>query len=486
MNLYELTIKEASQGLDKKEFKPSELFEACLERAKKMEKALNAFNSLTEKEGSAMAKEADVRAKKGERKGALDGIPLAIKDNMAIAGVATTASSKILENYKAPYDATVIGKLKESGAVFLGRTNMDEFAMGSSTESSYFGPVRNPWNLGAVPGGSSGGSAVAVAADLTVAALGSDTGGSIRQPASLCGIVGLKPTYGRVSRAGLLAMASSLDQIGPMTKTVEDARLLYEAIRGLDPKDSTTVQADEPANNWKKGTLKGMKLGIPKEYFAEGLDKEVEKVVRAAVKKCEELGAEIREVSLPTSPYGLAVYYILMPAEVSANLARYDGIRYGYSAPDAKNLLEVYLKSREQGFGSEVRRRIMMGTYVLSAGYYDAYYKQAQKVRTLVKRDFLKAFTDVDAILTPTSPTTAWKLGEKSDDPLSMYLADIYTVSVNVAGVPAISIPCGFVHDLPVGLQIIGKHFDEETIMHVAQTYEKATEWHKMKPAVKP
>lgn len=485
MELYSLTLAQASKGLDKKEFKPSELFEACLERAKKLQKSLNAFITLTEEEGKKMAKEADERVKSEGRKNPLDGIPIAIKDNVAISGVKTTAGSKILEDYVAPYDATVTEKFKSAGAVLLGRTNMDEFAMGSSTESSFFGPTRNPWNLATIPGGSSGGSAVAVAADLTIAALGSDTGGSIRQPAALCGIVGLKPTYGRVSRYGLLAMASSLDQIGPMTKTVADARIIYETIRGRDPMDSTTVDVSEPERkNFKKDSLRGIKLGVPKEYFIEGMDPEVEKVVRVAIKKCEELGAEIREVTLPTSPYGLAVYYILMPAEVSANLSRYDGIRFGYSAKDAKNLLDVYLKSREEGFGSEVRRRIMMGAYVLSAGYYDAYYKKAQKVRTLVKRDFLKTFTDVDAILTPTSPSVAWKLGEKSEDPLSMYLADIYTVSVNVSGVPAISVPCGFAHNLPVGLQIIGKHFDEETLFHISETYENATEWHKAKPNI--
>ncbi len=480
-----MTIAEASRGLDKKEFSSSELFRDCFDRAENLNGKLNAFITLNEKEGLKMAKDADERISKGERKAVLDGIPMAIKDNLAIQGIKTTAGSKILENYIAPYDATVIAKLKESGAVLMGRANMDEFAMGSSTESSFFGPAKNPWNLEMVPGGSSGGSAAAVASDSCLGALGSDTGGSIRQPASLCGIVGFKPTYGRVSRYGLLAMASSLDQVGPMTKTVEDARVLYEAIRGRDPMDSTTVDAEEPERKiFKKDSLKGIKLGVPKEYFKEGIDPETEAVTREAIKKCEELGAEIKEVTLPTSPYGLAVYYILMPAEVSANMSRYDGIRYGYSASGAKNLLDVYLKSREDGFGSEVRRRIMVGAYVLSAGYYDAFYKKAQKVRTLVKRDFLKAFTDVDALLTPTSPVTAWKIGEKTKDPLSMYLADIYTVSVNVAGVPAISVPCGFARGLPVGLQIIGKHFDEETLFHVAETYESATEWHSKRPAL--
>lgn len=485
MQLHELTLTEASNGLEKKDFSSSDLFNACLKRAKKVEKSIHAFTNFTEKDGEAAAKASDSRIKDKNRSSGLDGIPVAIKDNIAISGVKTTAGSKILENYVAPYDATVISKLRDAGAVFLGRTNMDEFAMGSSTESSFFGPTKNPWNLETVPGGSSGGSAAAVSSDACTYALGSDTGGSIRQPAALCGIVGLKPTYGRVSRYGLFAMASSLDQIGPMTKTVADARSVYEAICGRDTMDSTTVLADAPKRKTiKNGSLKGLVLGVPSEYFKEGMDQEVEKVVRAAIKKCEELGAEIKEVTLPTSPYGLAVYYILMPAEVSANLSRYDGIRYGFSAKEAKNLLEVYLKSREQGMGAEVRRRIMIGTYVLSAGYYDAFYKKAQKVRTLVKRDFIKSFMDVDAILTPTSPVSAWKLGENSEDPLAMYLADIYTVSANVAGVPAVSVPCGFANGLPVGLQIIGKHFDEETILQIAETYEQATEWHKMKPKV--
>ncbi len=484
-DLHKLTISEASKALDKKEFSPTELFDSVLERAKEINKSTNAFISFTEEDGKKAAKEADKRASGGERKGALDGIPVALKDNMAVFGARTTAGSKILENYIAPYDATVITKLKNAGAVFLGKTNMDEFAMGSSTETSFFGPTRNPWNLGTVPGGSSGGSAAATSADACIFAIGSDTGGSIRQPASLCGVVGMKPTYGRVSRFGLLAMASSLDQIGPFAKTAEDARVIYEAIRGRDDMDSTTVEPQEPARKpLKKGGLKGLKLGVPKEYFIEGMDPEVEERVREAFDVCKKLGAEIKEISLPASPYALAVYYVLMPAEVSSNLSRYDGIRYGHSAKDAKNLLELYMKSREEGFGAEARRRIMMGAYVLSAGYYDAYYRKAQKVRTLVKRDFLKAFTDVDAILTPTSPSVAWNIGEKMADPLTMYLSDIYTVSANVAGVPAISVPCGFAHGLPAGLQIMGRHFDEETIFHVAEAYEQATEWRKHKPPI--
>lgn len=482
-DLFKLTLAEASEGLRKKNFSPSELFKSVLARAKAVNKKTNAFITLLDNLGASMAKEADKRAAAGERKGALDGVPVVLKDLLAMQGEKTTAGSKILENYVSPYDASVVAKLRDAGAVFLGKTNMDEFAMGSSNENSYFGPVRNPWNLDLVPGGSSGGSAVAVSADACIYALGTDTGGSIRQPASLCGVVGLKPTYGRVSRYGLFAMASSLDQVGPLAKTVGDSRAIYEAIKGKDSHDSTTVVPREPKRKeLKKGSLKGLVLGVPQEYFVEGMDPGVEKAVREAIKVCESLGAEIREVSLPASGYGLAVYYIIMPAEVSANLSRYDGIRYGYSAKEAKNLLDVYLKSREDGFGAEVRRRIMIGAYVLSSGYYDAYYRKAQKVRTLVRRDFLKVFQDVDALITPTSPGVAWKIGEKSADPMSMYLSDIYTVSANVAGIPAISIPAGFARDLPVGLQIMGRHFDEETILHVAEAYESATEWHKQKP----
>lgn len=483
MELHKLNIAEASKGLDKKEFSPSDLFKSVFSRAKEINKKTNAYITLMEEEGSKMAKEADKRTASGERKGVLDGVPVALKDLLATAGTRTTAGSKILENYISSYDATVVAKLRESGAVFLGKTNMDEFAMGSSNENSYFGPVKNPWNLEMIPGGSSGGSAVATASDACIYALGSDTGGSIRQPASLCGVVGLKPTYGRVSRYGLFAMSSSLDQIGPFAKTVEDARLVYDAIKGRDSHDSTTVLPSEPKHKeFKKGSLKGMVLGVPKEYFIEGMDPGVEAAVRTAIGVCKDLGAEIKEVSLPISSYGLAVYYIIMPAEVSANLARYDGIRYGYSAKDAKNLLEVYLKSREDGLGAEVRRRIMMGAYVLSSGYYDAYYRKAQKVRTLVRADFLKVFQDVDALITPTSPSVAWKLGAKLADPLAMYLSDIYTVSANVAGIPAISLPCGFSNDMPVGLQIMGRHFDEETILHVAEAYEGATEWSSKRP----
>jgi aspartyl-tRNA(Asn)/glutamyl-tRNA(Gln) amidotransferase subunit A len=473
----------------KGDFTSVDLTKACLAQIKKADKKLKAFTLVTEELALAEAKRVDEKIKKGEKIGLLEGIPVAVKDNMAIDGVRTTAGSKILENYIATYDASVIKKLKDEGMIIIGRTNMDEFAMGSSTESSYFGPTKNPWDTSRVPGGSSGGSAVAAAADECIYALGSDTGGSIRQPASLCGVVGLKPTYGRVSRYGLLAMASSLDQIGPITKTVEDAAIVLEAISGKDKMDSTTVERLDEEPGWAvkdlKKSIKGLRIGVPKEYFGSGMDPEVEQSVREAIKKLEELGAKITEVSLPHAKYGLAVYYILMPSEVSANLARFDGIRYGYSDQGGKNLLEVYLNSRHNGFGEEVRRRIMLGTYTLSSGYYDAYYLQAQKVRTLVKRDFDEVFKKVDCLVTPTSPLPAFKLGEKFGDPLTMYLADIFTVSINVAGVPAISIPCGLTKsNLPIGLQIIGQHFDEETILRAAYNYEQATEWHKKKPKI--
>lgn len=495
MQLNHLTIKQAHNGLAKKEFSAVDLVKACLEQIKKIDKKVSAFISVTEKEALGQAQLVDTKIAKGGKIGILEGIPAAVKDNILVEGVKTTAGSKMLENYVASYDATVIKKLKAAGMILLGKTNLDEFAMGSSTETSYFGPTKNPWDLKRVPGGTSGGSAAAVAADECVYALGSDTGGSIRQPASFCGVVGLKTTYGRVSRYGLIAMASSLDQIGPITKTAEDARIVLEAIAGRDEMDATSV-ADKK-QEVKEISLKKIKIGVPKEYFVAGMDRGVEKCVKEAIKKLEELGAKIEEVSLPHAKYGLAVYYIIMPAEVSANLARFDGIRYGYSIADSKNppvspfykggLYEVYAFSRAEGFGDEVKRRIMLGTYTLSAGYYDAYYLKAQKVRTLVKQDFEKAFQKVDCLVTPTSPTVAFKLGEKFDDPLTMYLSDIYTVSMNVAGVPAISAPCGFVPPsggLPVGLQIIGKYFDEATILNVAQAYEEATGWHKMKPKV--
>ncbi|MEI8206965.1 MAG: Asp-tRNA(Asn)/Glu-tRNA(Gln) amidotransferase subunit GatA, partial [Kiritimatiellales bacterium] len=443
-------------------------------------------------------------ARAAGEKGALLGIPLAIKDLLNVKGQPCTCSSKILEGYTAPYDATAIAKLREAGAVFLGRVNMDEFAMGSSTESSAFKKTRNPWNTDHVPGGSSGGSAASVAADEAVAALGSDTGGSIRQPAAFCGCVGLKPTYGMISRYGLTAFASSLDQIGPITKTVKDSAILLEAMAGKDEMDSTSIDLPVPnfgpersergtaiAGQGPKGlakmltddhSLKGMKLGLPKEYFVEGMDSEVEKAVRDAVEHCKKLGAEIVEVSLPHSKYAIAVYYIIATAEASANLARFDGIRYGLRK-DGADPIELYGKTRAAGFGPEVKRRIILGTYVLSSGYYDAYYLRAQKVRTLIRNDFTEAFKQCDAILAPVTPTPAYKIGEKTNDPLKMYLDDILTTPVNLAGICGLSVPCGFSKaGLPIGLQILGDSFKEANILKVGHAYEQTTEWHRQKP----
>jgi aspartyl-tRNA(Asn)/glutamyl-tRNA(Gln) amidotransferase subunit A len=405
---------------------------------------------------------------------------------MCTKGIKTTCSSKILENFVPPYDATVIEQLKSSNAVILGKTNMDEFAMGSSTENSAFFPTRNPWDLDRVPGGSSGGSAVAVAADESIYALGSDTGGSIRQPAGFCSVVGLKPTYGRVSRFGLVAFASSLDQIGPITKNVADCALVLNTIAGHDPKDSTS--APNPVPDYTKSlnpNIKNLRIGIPKEYFVEGMQKEVRASLETAINRLKELGAIVDwNVSLPLTKYALAVYYILAPSEASANLARYDGVKYGFSYQDTTNMWEAMEKTKQFGFGAEVKRRIMLGTYALSAGYYDAYYLKAQKVRTLIIREFKDAFEKYDALVTPTSPTVPFKLGEKVDDPIQMYLSDVCTLPINIAGLPAISIPAGFADGLPIGMQIIGKPFDEETILHIAFAYEQATNWHKRKPPI--
>jgi aspartyl-tRNA(Asn)/glutamyl-tRNA(Gln) amidotransferase subunit A len=469
MDLNEFTIKQAHEGLAAKRFSSVELTGACLAQIKKLNKRINAFITVAEKEALEQAKEVDKRIAKGEKIGILEGVPVAIKDVILAKNIRCTAASKILENYVAPYDARVVEKLKKAGAVILGKTNLDEFAMGASTETSYFGPTKNPGDETRVPGGSSGGSAAAVAANMCIYALGSDTGGSVRQPASFCGVVGLKPTYGAVSRFGLMAMASSLDQIGSITKNAEDAETVFDVLRGHDSLDSTTVDKSKIKNQKSKIQIKNLKIGVPGEYFVGGLDKEVEKYVRDAAERLGKMGAKIEEVSLPHTEYALAVYYIIMPAEVSANLARYDGIRYGYRTKEAKTLLETYLKTRAEGFGDEVKRRIMIGTYALSAGYYDAYYLQAQKMRTLIKQDFEKVFKSVDCLITPTTPTVAFKIGEKIDEPLVMYLSDIYTVSANVAGVPAISVPCGFAHKLPVGLQIMGKWFDEKTILEVGK-----------------
>ncbi len=471
MDLNELTIKQAHDGLTEKKFSSADLTSACLAKIKKLNKKINAFITIDENGALAQAKAVDKKIAKGEEIGILEGVPVAIKDNILVKDIRCTAGSKILEKYIAPYDATVVKKLKKAGAVILGKTNMDEFAMGASTETSYFGPTKNPGDLTRVPGGSSGGSAAAVASNMCIYALGSDTGGSVRQPASFCGIVGLKPTYGSVSRYGLIAMASSLDQIGPITKNVDDAQSVFDAICGRDEMDSTTVDNSKLKikNSKSQFKVQNLKIGIPKEYFASGLDREVEKCVRGAAERLEKMGVKIEEVSLPHTEYALAVYYLIMPAEVSANLARYDGIRYGYRTKKAETLLETYLKTRAEGFGDEVKRRIMLGTYALSAGYYDAYYLQAQKMRTLIRRDFDEVLKGVDCLITPTAPTVAFKLEEKIDDPLTMYLSDIYTVSANVAGVPAISVPCGFAHQMPVGLQIMGRWFEEAKILEVAK-----------------
>ncbi len=482
MDYYRLGISEARKILDKKEVSARELLDSIYQRIESVEDKVKAYVTLPKEKAYEMADMSQKKISSGQS-ASLSGIPIAIKDNMCTKGIRTTCSSKILANFIPPYESTVTSRLSEQGYILIGKTNLDEFAMGSSTENSGFFTTKNPWDLERIPGGSSGGSAAAVAADECIAALGSDTGGSIRQPASLCGVVGLKPTYGRVSRYGLVAFASSLDQIGPITKDVKDSAILMNIISGKDPLDSTSAPLTVPDFTKVLGQeIKGLKIGIPKEYFIEGMDKEVEASVMDAIKKLESLGAIPVEISLPHTGYAVATYYVLATSEASSNLARYDGVKYGFRA-EGKDLLEMYMNTRAQGFGSEVKRRIILGTYTLSSGYYDAYYKKAQQVRTLIKRDFEKAFKTVDAIVTPTSPTAAFKAGEKAGDPLQMYLSDIFTISVNLAGVPGISIPCGFTsNNLPIGLQIIGKHFDEETILKVSYAYEQSTDWHKRKP----
>ncbi len=458
------------------EIKSRDVVGALLRRIDEVEKDVNAFITVLENEAIQSAERVDEKAKKGEKLGALAGIPVAVKDVICVSGSKTTCGSKILENFIAPYDATVSEKLKAADAVIIGKTNMDEFAMGSSTESSYFGITRNPHDLDCVPGGSSGGSAAAVAANETILGVGSDTGGSIRQPAAFCGIVGLKPTYGRVSRYGLIAYGSSLDQIGPMTKDVRDAALLLNVIAGHDQRDSTSFanQVPDYLSRLQNG-VEGIKLGLPKEYFAEGLDPQVKDAILETAELLKEEGAEIKDVSLPYTKYAVAAYYIIATAEASANLARYDGVKYGYRADGSEDdLIQLYIKTRSQGFGEEVKRRIMLGTYALSAGYYDAYYLKAQKVRTLIKRDIENALSECDLLITPVSPTPAFKIGEKIDDPLELYLSDIYTISVNMAGIPAISIPCGTSSDgLPIALQILGRPFEEDTILRVAYAAEQ-------------
>ena len=485
MNLYELTIRQAGSLLAEKKISSLELTRSILDRIVAVDEKIGAYISVAKQSALNQARLADEALAAGKRS-PLTGIPIAIKDLICTRGMKTTCASKILADFVSPFDATVIEKLQQAGAVIVGKLNMDEFAMGSSTENSAFQLTRNPWDLSRIPGGSSGGSAAAVAADMCLGALGSDTGGSIRQPASHCGVVGLKPTYGRVSRFGLVAFASSLDQIGPLAKDVGDCAVLMNTICGYDPKDSTSVPRDVPdyctAFN---GDLKGLKVGIPKEYHTDGLDSEVSAAVSGAIRTIEALGAECMSVSLPHTEYAVAVYYVIAPCEASSNLARYDGVKYGFRDKAAENLIDMYRKTRSAGFGPEVQRRIILGTYALSAGYYDAYYKKASQVRTLIMQDFQQAFETCDVILSPVAPTPAFKLGEKIDDPLTMYLSDIFTLSANLAGIPGISVPCGFSSEgLPIGLQIMGAHFDEETLLRTAYHFEQATEFHKQKPEI--
>ncbi len=477
-----LTIADLQLRLRRKEVSPREVLESLRSRIEEVEPKIDAYLSLDYDTALKEAEKVDVNLPLG-------GVPIAVKDVINVAGQPCTCGSKILGNYRSPYDATVIERLRAAGAIPFGKTNMDEFAMGSSTENSSVKFTHNPWDLSRVPGGSSGGSAAAVAADAAFAGLGTDTGGSIRQPASLSGVVGLKPSYGRVSRFGLTAFASSLDQVGPLTKTVRDAAMIMNAMAGLDRHDSTSLP--DPVPDYTKNLghdLKGVRLGVPKEYRVEGIDPQVSSAVNAAIKQLESLGAEIVDVSLPHTDYGIAVYYFIATAEASANLARFDGVRYGYRAKDPKDLLDHYGRTREEGFGAEVKRRIILGTYVLSSGYYDAYYVRAQKVRELIRQDFVKAFEKCDAIVSPTSPEPAFKLGERTANPLAMYLADIFTNTANLAGICGISVPCGFAKvngsQLPIGLQILGKSFDEARIFQIAHAYEQSTDWHKARSPI--
>lgn len=476
-----MTIAEIKKQLVEGDMTSEQLVSSCLKRIEQSNKELNALlfvsSDLLEQ-----ARNADASLSKGEDIGPLGGIPIAVKDNIMVQGWGNTSASQVLEGHISAYDATVVQRLKKAGAILVGRANMDEFAMGSSTENSHFGPTKNPWDKARVPGGSSGGSAVCVAADFVPAALGSDTGGSIRQPASLCGVVGLKPTYGRVSRYGLMAMASSLDQIGPITKTVEDAALIMQAIEGKDPHDATSVELNQTTvPELIEHSLEGVTLGVPDEYFLDGMDEQVKQLVTDAIEQLQKGGAKIERISMPHTQYALGAYYVLMPCEASSNLGRFDGLRFGYHSM-GENLVKTYELSRGEGFGAEVKRRIMLGTFALSAGYYDAYYRKALKVRTLIKRDFDEAFKRVDAIITPTSPSVAWKLGEKFGDPLTMYLSDIYTITANLATVPALSVPCGFSQGLPVGLQLMGRPFDEHMLYRIGMYYQSVTDWHERSP----
>ncbi len=478
------SLKQLSQALAAKQISSVELTQLFLDRIERLNPTLNAFVTVDAKKSLNLAKAADARIAAGTA-GPLTGIPIAQKDIFCAEGWTTTCGSKMLANFVSPYDATVIRKMHaEAGLVSLGKTNMDEFAMGSSNETSFFGPVRNPWDTSRVPGGSSGGSAAAVAARLAPAATGTDTGGSIRQPAALCNLTGLKPTYGVVSRYGMIAFASSLDQGGPMAASAEDCALLLNTMVGFDERDSTSL--DRPVEDYARDLekpLSGLRIGLPKEFFGEGCDAEVMAAVRAAIAEYEKLGATMVEVSLPNSHLSVPAYYVIAPAEASSNLSRFDGVRYGFRAEDYANLDDMYMKSRAQGFGAEVKRRILIGTYVLSHGYYDAYYLQAQRIRRLIANDFVEAFKSCDVIMGPTSPSTAFKLGEKAADPVQMYLSDIYTIAVNLAGLPGMSVPCGFVGGLPVGLQLIGNYFGEAQLLNVAHRYQQATDWHQRRPA---
>ena len=480
--MHDKTVVELSSALGQGDFSSEELTRACLERVAALDGRLNSFITVTQEQALAAARAADTHIAAGEA-GPLTGIPFAHKDIFCTRDVRTSCGSRMLDNFIAPYDATVTQQLAAAGAVMIGKTNMDEFAMGSSNETSYYGPVKNPWNTDTVPGGSSGGSAAAVAARLVPVSTGTDTGGSIRQPAALCGITGLKPTYGRVSRYGMIAFASSLDQGGPFARSAEDAALLLGAMAGFDPRDSTSV--DRPVDDYRAAlndSLEGLRIGLPKEFFGEGLDARTGAAIEAALQEYEKLGATLTEISLPHVGYSVPVYYVVAPAECSSNLSRYDGVRFGHRAADVKDLQDMYRRSRGEGFGAEVKRRIMIGTYALSAGYYDAYYLKAQQVRRLIREDFLGAFGEVDVIMGPTAPGVAFGLGEKADDPVSMYLSDIYTIAVNLAGLPGMSIPAGFADGLPVGLQLIGNYFDEARLLNVAHRYQQVTDWHRQAP----
>ena len=483
MDMQQLTLAEIARALAAKEFSASELSSHLLARIKALDPQLNSFISLTEELAMSQAKAADARRAAGES-GALLGAPLAHKDLFCTQGIRTSCGSKILDNFKAPYDATVVDKLAAAGTVTLGKLNMDEFAMGSSNESSYYGAVKNPWDLSRVPGGSSGGSAAAVAARLIPAATGTDTGGSIRQPAALTNLTGLKPTYGRVSRWGMIAYASSLDQGGPLARTAEDCALLLQAMAGFDAKDSTSV--DQPIDDYLAALsqpLNGLRIGLPKEYFGAGLDPRIADKVMAVIEELKKLGATVKDISLPNMQHAIPAYYVIAPAEASSNLSRFDGVRFGYRCENPVNLEDLYKRSRGEGFGAEVKRRIMVGTYALSAGYYDAYYLKAQKIRRLIKNDFVAAFNDVDVILGPTTPNLAWKLGEKNNDPVAQYLEDIYTITANLAGIPGLSMPAGFVDGLPVGVQLLAPYFQEGRLLNVAHQYQQVTDWHTQAPS---